>query len=213
MVKRLLRSQTEKREERKEEKGEAKFQPGELKEIIFASLGIALIFGGSILITPHFPIVLGAILKIIKEVRGEEIPETKIKRALKRLEKRKIISLIQKGENIEVVIEDKGKSEVLKYSIKKLLEFKSKKKKWRGKWFLVVFDVPEPERDKRNYLRGFLRDIGFYQYQQSVYVYPYECEEEINLVKKIVEGGRYISYIVAEKLEKEDLLKTHFKLS
>jgi CRISPR-associated endonuclease Cas2 len=77
---------------------------------------------------------------------------------------------------------------------------------------MVVFDVPEIERKKRNYLRGFLREIGFYPYNQSVYVYPYECEKEIALIKKIVEGGKYISYIIAERLEKEDQLKIFFGL-
>jgi len=60
-------------------------------------------------------------------------------------------------------------------------------KKWDGKWFIVVFDVPEVERNKRNFLRKFLNEIGFFLYQQSVYVFPYECEEEIKLVKRIVE--------------------------
>jgi len=35
----------------------------------------------------------------------------------------------------------------------------------------------------------------------------------VALIKKMVEGGKYISYIVAEKLEKEDLLKNYFGLS
>ena len=71
MVKQLIKKQIERKQTKdRADSEERKFQSGELKEIIFGSLGIALIFGGSILITPHFPIVLGALLKIIKEVKG-----------------------------------------------------------------------------------------------------------------------------------------------
>jgi len=191
---------------------EEKFKSGELRQIILAGLGIGLVLGGSVILSPNFPIILGGLMKIVEEIKGMKIPKTKIRRALKRLEKRKIIALDQKDEGVEVRVLEGGKVEVLKYSIKRLLELKSKKKKWRRKWFLVIFDVPEEERNKRDYLRDFLREIGFYQYQQSVYVYPYECEKEVDLIKKIVEGGKYISYIVAEKLERENLLRKQFGL-
>ena len=65
-----------------------------------------------------------------------------------------------------------------------------REKKWPGKWFLVFFDVPEKQRNKRDYLRSFLKDVGFYPYQQSVYIFPYECEEEIKLIKQIVESAK-----------------------
>lgn len=201
-----------KQDKPKDKPKEEKFKSGELRQIVLAGLGIALVLGGSVVFTPNFPIILGSLLKIVEEIKEMKIPRTKIRRALKRLEKRKIIVLDQKGEEVEVRVLERGKVEVLRYSIKRLLELKSKKKKWSGKWFLVVFDIPEEERNKRNYLRGFLREIGFYQYQQSVYVFPYECEKEVDLIKKMVEGGKYISYIVAERLEKEDCLRDQFGL-
>ena len=123
-----------------------------------------------------------------------------------------IITIEKKGD--EVVVYLKGwNSTILKYSLRSLLDLKKKKKKWQGKWFLVFFDVPEKQRNKRNYLRSFLHYIGFYPYQQSVYIFPYECEEEIALIKKIVEGAKYISYVIAEKIEFEDEIKRHFGLT
>jgi len=190
---------------------EKKFRPNELKQYILAALGIGVVLGGSIFITPNFPIVLGGILKIIEEFRGIKIPKEKAKRVLKQLEKKKLIHIERKGEEIFVTVKNKDDISILKYSLREVLSLK-KKKKWQGKWFLVVFDVPEEERIKRNYLRGLLREIGFYPYNQSVYVFPYECEKEIGLIKKIVEGGKYISYIIAEKLERESQLKTYFGL-
>ncbi len=190
---------------------EKKFKPNELKQYILAALGIGLVLGGSIFITPNFPIVLGGILKIIEEFKGIKIPKEKAKRVLKQLEKKKLIQIERKGEEISVTVKNKDDVSILKYSLREVLNLK-KKKKWQGKWFIVVFDVPEEERNKRNYLRSFLKEISFYPYNQSVYVFPYECEKEIGLIKKIVEGGKYISYIIAEKLERESQLKTYFGL-
>lgn len=187
------------------------YKQGELRKVVLAALGVSLVLGTSI-VFPSFPIVLGSLLKIIEELKQKKIPERKIKRVLKNLEKRNIIALERIKDTVYVHIQDKENISILKYSLKKILKLKESEKKWRGKWFLVVFDVPEVERNKRNYLRHFLREIGFYQYQQSVYVFPYECEKEIQLVKKIVEGGKYISYIVAERIEKETQAKIFFSL-
>ncbi len=188
-----------------------KFKPNQLKEYILAGLGIGFVLGGSILLTPNFPIVLGGILKIIEEIKGVKVPKDKAVRVLKQLEKRQLIDLKRENNQVFVKVKDKNNVLIIKYSLRELLNLK-KRKKWRGKWFLVVFDVPEEERKKRDYLRRFLKEIGFYPYNQSVYVFSYECEKEINLIKKIVEGGKYISYIVAEKLEKEENLKRYFNI-
>lgn len=187
------------------------FKPRELREIIIKCIGLSILLGGTFLVTPNFPIVYGGILKLIEEFTKKKIPEAKIKRVLKNLERKEIISIEKKGDQVLVQLQGWSPT-VLKYSLKSLLDFKRKEKKWQGKWFLVFFDVPEKQRNKRNYLRSFLRDIGFYPYQQSVYIFPYACEEEIKLIKQIVESAKYMSYIVAEKIEFEAEAKRHFNL-
>ena len=191
----------------------SRYKPGELKEIILAGIGVSVLLAGSFLITPNFPIVFAGLMKVIEEFRKEKIPEIKVRRVLKNLEKKKIISLEQNGEDVIVKVLDNYNVELVKYSIKQLLELKKRKKSWDKRWFLVAFDVPEEEKNKRNYLRNFLKRIGFYQYQKSLYAYPYECEKEIALIKKIVEGGKYINYIIADRLEKETELKIYFQLT
>lgn len=188
-----------------------KYKKGEISKIILATLGIGAILGGTVLITPNFPIILGTFIKLIEEIKGIKLPKLKVKRTLQQLEKRKILNLEIKNNEVYVEVKDFWNTEIVKYSIQSLLELK-RKSKWQGKWFLVVFDVPEEERNKRYYLRNFLKEIGFYQYQQSVYVFPFECEKEVTLIKKIIEGGKYLSYIVAEKIEYENRLKTYFNL-
>lgn len=192
---------------------EVKYKSGELKEIILGAIGVSVLLAGTFLITPNFPIVFASLMKIIEEFKKEKIPKSKVKRVLKNLEKKKIISLEQDGEEVVVKVLDNYNVELIKYSVKQLLELKKKKKNWDQRWFLVAFDVPEKEANKRAYLRNFLKQIGFYQYQKSLYAYPYECEKEVALIKKIVEGGKYINYIVADRIEKEKELKIYFQLT
>lgn len=197
----------------KAEKGEKlkKFRHGEIKEIILSSLGISVLLAGTFLVTPNFPIVFASLLKMIEEIKGLKIPKWKVKRVLRELEKKQLVELERKGYEVYVKVKEGSRVEILRYSLKELLALK-KKKAWGGKWFLATFDVPEKERIKRYHLRKFLKEIGFYPYQQSVYVFPYECKKEIELVKKIVEGAKYLNYIVAESLERETELKTYYGL-
>ena len=188
------------------------FKHNELRQIVLAALGIGVIIGGT-LITPNFPIILGSILSLIKDFKKKDISIKKINRVLQNLEKKEIIYLERKGEDVYVHLKDFFHPTILKYSIKAIFDLKKRDQKWQGKWYLVMFDVPEIQRNKRVYLRKFLKQIGFYPYQKSVYVFPYECEKEISLIKKIVEGGKYISYIIADKIEQEKAVKIYFQLN
>ncbi|OGK21175.1 CRISPR-associated endonuclease Cas2 [Candidatus Roizmanbacteria bacterium RIFCSPHIGHO2_01_FULL_39_8] len=202
-----------KRSDREETKNkEVAFKQWEIKDLLFAALGISVVLGGSILLTPNFPIVLGSIIKLIQEIKGEKVPNAKIKRTIQALEKKEII-YIEERDGTAYVHLKAWNQQILQYSLKGILDFKKRKKKWDGKWFMVLFDVPEIQRNKRDYLRRLLRKIGFYQYQKSVYLFPYECEDEIKLIKKIVESAKYMKYIIADRIEDEKQAKIFFQLS
>lgn len=160
----------------------------------------------------RLPMVLGYVIKYILEIKKMKVKREKIEKAIKNLKQRKILSIKRKNDKVYVYLKEKGEKRVIKHSIKLLLDFKKKKKRWNGKWFLVFFDVPEIERRKRNYLRQLLKELGFYQYQESVYIFPYECEREVVLIRKIVDAGKFMKYIIAEKIEEEEKIKKFFNL-
>jgi len=61
-----------------------------------------------------------------------------------------------------------------------------KTSQWDRKWRIVFFDIPEKHRRARDALREKLKEIGFREFQQSVFIQPYPCTDEINfLVDKI----------------------------
>lgn len=53
-------------------------------------------------------------------------------------------------------------------------------KKWNGIWTIVIFDIPEKNRQTRREIRYYLKHLGFVQWQRSVWV-------TINNVKTYVE--------------------------
>lgn len=189
-----------------------KLKRGQLFWSILEVICLGIISGGGSPLKPALPMVISTIGRLLKEAKRLEVEEKRILKTLKNLEKREIISLIEQNNQVFVQLKDNDHPTVVKYSVKSLLEFKNKAKRWDGRWFLVFFDVPEIQRNKRDYLRRFLSKIGFYRYQKSVYLYPFECEKEIILIKKIVEGGKYMKYIIAEKIEDEEEIKTFFNL-
>jgi CRISPR-associated endonuclease Cas2 len=189
-----------------------KLKRWQLTKAVFEIILMGIISGGGHPLKPALPLIIDGIIRLLKEKKNIDIEEKKIRRILDNLEKREIIYLEEKDDKIFVHGVNSNHPRVIKYSIKILLDFKKKKKKWNGKWFLVFFDVPEIQRNKRDYLRKFLRDLGFYPYQKSVYLFPYECEKEITLIKKIVEGAKYMRYIIAEKIENEEQAKIFFNL-
>lgn len=184
---------------------------GELAGAVFDYLSEAF-YAGQRVVRPNPFVILDVLVDSIKEFRKEKISKKQIRRVLKNLEKKEIIHLKEKDDKVYVYLKDKNNPLLLKYSTKRLLDFKKREKKWDGRWILVFFDVPEIQRNKRDYLRRFLDKLGFYRYQKSVYVFPYECKNEVNLIKKIVEGGKYIKYLVTEEIEDEDTIKTFFKI-
>ena len=103
---------------------------------------------------------------------------------------------------------EKGERKLLHYKITD----KKKNIKWDGRWRVVIFDVWENVRSKRNLLREEIRNFGFIQLQRSVWIYPYECADFVELLKTDLSFGRNIRYMIVEKLDHDENLKKHFSL-
>jgi CRISPR/Cas system-associated endoribonuclease Cas2 len=89
---------------------------------------------------------------------------------------------------------------------------KNQKKKWDRRWRMVVFDVPERRRKVRTRLCAIMREIGFVRLQDSVWVYPYDCEDFIALLKAELKIGRDVLYAIVDTIEHDKNLRQHFNL-
>jgi DNA-binding transcriptional regulator PaaX len=121
--------------------------------------------------------------------------------------------LIKKTKNTDgtytFMLTDKGKLRALTYDFDTMV---IKNKDWDGKWRFVVFDIPEKFRSGRDALRNKIRNLGFYELQKSVFIFPYECENEIAFVIEFFGITKYVRYGSMDMIDNDIYLKKHFKL-
>ena len=85
--------------------------------------------------------------------------------------------------------------------------------RWDGKWRILMFDIHERRRRVRTQLRHLLKGAGFVCLQDSVWVYPFPCDEFVALVRAhLASGVGELRSIVADALESDRSLREHFKL-
>jgi DNA-binding transcriptional regulator PaaX len=92
-------------------------------------------------------------------------------------------------------------------------KFDTKKEKWDGRWRIIAFDIPEEYRKGRRALRYRLKSGGFYEFQKSIFVYPYDCQKEVAALIKLFKLEKYVRFVLAEFIDNEEQLKSRFKIN
>ena len=130
---------------------------------------------------------------------------------LARLKQRGEIEFVEHNGKKYIRLTDKGER-VLDIERRRLDLLVNKPKKWDGRYRLVMFDIPEKRKKIREHLRFEMQEIGFLRIQDSVWIYPYDCEEFIALLKADLHIGKDILYAVIEEIENDMRIRKHFNL-
>ncbi|MEK6872110.1 MAG: hypothetical protein AABX16_04365 [Nanoarchaeota archaeon] len=140
----------------------------------------------------------------------EKIDSNILRQAIDGLYKNKMIDLKEnKDGSTAIIMLDDGRKRTLNY---KLEEIKIKKpKQWDKKWRMVLFDIPSSKKKFRDILRFHLKRLGFYQYQKSVFIHPYECKNEIDFLVELYEIRPYVRQLVVLDIDNQLHLKEIFK--
>ena len=85
-------------------------------------------------------------------------------------------------------------------------------RKWDKKWRVVIFDIPEKKKKIRDQIRNLFVSVGFSRLQDSVWVYPYDCEDIIGLLKTDFGVGKDILYMIVDEIENDKHLRSEFGL-
>lgn len=131
-------------------------------------------------------------------------------REIKRLQKRNYVALTKTGKGIVIKLLEKGRKRAKQIELKNLkLE---SGKKWDGKWRLFIFDIPEENRSKRDQIRKKLKSLGLYNIQRSVFAFPFDCKEKLELVSDYFKVSKYASYIETSYIDIDKELRNYFKV-
>ena len=85
--------------------------------------------------------------------------------------------------------------------IQSLLPVYKRPGSWNGQWHLVVFDVPERLRRKRDLLRDKLMALNFGMLQKSVWLSPFDYLE---IIDKLVDFYKISPYVLSATISKVD---------
>ncbi len=110
----------------------------------------------------------------------------------------------------QVYLTPRGEAELQKSELRGYVA--RKPRRWDERWRVLIFDIPEYRKGLRDKMRRTLIAVGFVRLQDSVWVYPYDCEDLITLLKADLRIGKDVLYMVVETLEGDGPLKKHFRL-
>ncbi len=127
------------------------------------------------------------------------------------LRKKGMIKVNYRGRQIYISLTAAGKKKAGKYKIDDL---KLKKpKEWDKKWRILIFDIKDIQRIKREALRGKIKEMDMFQLQKSVWVYPYDFTKEMTLLREFFGlTGAEMNLIEAAKIENDQLLRDYYGL-
>lgn len=129
----------------------------------------------------------------------------KFSQKIYRLKQQKLIRIYKEGKKKYIKLTPKG-IDKLKGLVIDDIEIQSPKK-WDKKWRIVIFDIPNDKKVKRNIFRERLERLGFISIQESVFVHPFECKKEIDFITTNYYIKSYVKYIIADMFEgDEDLI-------
>lgn len=154
----------------------------------------------SVLFAPNAVQILKPLIKWRKN--WNKIDRRRIHEAIKRLNQKRLVELITKGDELYIKITANGKQLVKNFDYDNLELPQSKK--WDKKWRLVIFDIFKKQNKERRALSQKLKDLGFYPLQESVFIYPYECRDEVDFICEFLSVGRYVNYCIVESLDKRE---------
>jgi DNA-binding transcriptional regulator PaaX len=126
------------------------------------------------------------------------------------LKRKGYLNIENKRGQIYISLTEEGKKKARKFQIDNLKI--EKPKKWDRNWRIVIFDISTLTNIKRAALRGKLKELGFCKLQQSVWVYPYNCEKEIELLREFFGLNKRELRVIVGKIEEDEFLKKHFNL-
>lgn len=168
-----------------------------------------LLVSGAIMIAATSPYFLVNLLRSHRH--WNKYPKKKVSDTFSYLKSKGFVEINEKNNQIYISLTEKGREKAGRFQIDNLKI--ERPQKWDGKWRLILFDVVELKKIHREALRGKLKELDFCLLQKSVWVIPWECEKEIDLLREFFGlSENDLRLVVCEKIGPEEDLRRFFKV-
>lgn len=169
---------------------------------------MAVVLGGVVVVAATIPNV-AQLLRFFPGYKKGARFNYQAKTALGRLVAKGLVTFVEEDGKRYARITERGER-VLQMETERAAM--TKKRKWDRRWRVVIFDIPERRKSVRASLRRFMGEYGFVRLQDSVWIYPHDCEDLVALAKANFRVGADVLYMIVERLERDKHLREHFKL-
>lgn len=134
-----------------------------------------------------------------------------VSNVFRRLRKQGCLNIEYKGNQIHISLTKKGEKLAGWMQINAL---KIKKpKKWDRKWRMVIFDISQLKKSHREAFRGKLKELSFRPLQKSVWIHPFDCRDEIELLRDFFRlSQNEMRLIIANNIGPDGHLRKNFKI-
>ncbi len=130
------------------------------------------------------------------------------RRKINYLRRMRYIKIFTEGKEKFIELTPIGLERVSKLSINEIKI--PKPSHWDKKWRVIIFDIPEKKHYNRDIFRDQLIEMGFLQLQKSVYVYPYECTNEIVFLSERLSIVKNVTIMISEIIQGEEEIMYKF---
>jgi hypothetical protein len=147
---------------------------------------------------------------LIDEFLYHKYPLWRINKTVRALRARGLIKMVRSQNGWRYALTENGKHMLVKYEIKQCMI--KKHKYWDKKWRVVIFDIREIHRTRRNELRKLLISLGFKLLHKSVWLFPYPCDDIVELAKTAYGVRHNTIYLVCGRFNGDEWFAFDFNI-
>lgn len=179
------------------------------KSEIVKDLLSLLIVSGAIIIAANSPYFLQNIIR--RYEKWKKYPKHRISDTFYRLKRQGLIDIKTINRQIYISLTNEGRKKAGIFQIDQLKI--TRPKLWDGKWRILIFDISQKKKFSREALRGKLKELKFVMIQKSVWVHPFECRAEVELLQDFFGLTKNeVRLIISENIGDDGDLRQKFDL-
>src|SRR3989338_4199257 len=175
-----------------------------VKDIVvwLAAAGIVAVAGGS----PYLFINLQGHSHRWRKYKKRNVADT-----FSRLKKQGHIEIQKRNRQVYIHLTPKGKALAGWLQID-ALEI-TRPKRCDGDYHIIMFDIEQLRKPHREAFRGKLKELGFYPLQKSVWLCPFPCRDEVELLKEFFGlTDKEVRYITTPDIGDDQEVRRFFDL-